>query len=197
MRELAKGTGRKLSKKAQFHLWVFDWYRNVSPRFSLSRLPDASLTCRHFGIHRSYFYRWKKRYDPKHLSTLENKPTIPKQKREPGYARELVRVVRATREADPSYSAKKIRPILLRERDRASVPSVATLGRLINRENRCFRPDTKGHNKCSKAAQTAHERMRKSIISKRTRRNSLLSSTEARLSVRGEALCLLRHRTLQ
>jgi putative transposase len=70
-----------------------------------------------------------------------------------------VQAVRAVREADPGYSAKKIRPILLRER--ASGPSTATLGRLIARENLFFRPDTKRHTKRSKTAQTAHERLRK------------------------------------
>jgi hypothetical protein len=142
MRELAKEERKALSEAAKFRLKVFDWYRNSSPRFSLAGLPDASRgiyaeTCRHFGIHRSYFYRWKKRYDPKRLSSLENKPPVPKRKREPCYLRELVRAVRAVREADPGCSAKKIRPILLRER--ASVPRTATLGRLIAREHLFFR----------------------------------------------------------
>ena len=53
MRELSRGTGRELSEKARFRLKVFDWYRNTAPRFSLSGLPEVSLTCRHFGIHRS------------------------------------------------------------------------------------------------------------------------------------------------
>jgi hypothetical protein len=83
MRELAKGETKELSEKARFRLKVFDWYRNSSPRFSLSAKPEARLICRHFGIHRSYFYRWKKRYESKRLSAPENKPTIPKRKREP------------------------------------------------------------------------------------------------------------------
>jgi hypothetical protein len=83
MREPARGERKALSEAAKFRLKVFDWYRNSSPRFSLAGLPDAKLTCRHFGIHRSYFYRWKKRYDPKRLSSPENKPPVPKRKREP------------------------------------------------------------------------------------------------------------------
>jgi len=57
MKELARGQSKDLSDKAKFRLQVLDWYRNNSPRFSLSGLPDASLTCRHFGIYRSMFYR--------------------------------------------------------------------------------------------------------------------------------------------
>jgi transposase len=136
MREPARGTERELSEQAKFRLKVFDWYRNSSPCFSFSGKPEAGLTCRRFGIHCSYFYQWKKRYEPKRLSSLENKRTAPKRKREPGYSRDLVRAIW---EAEPSYSTKKIRPILLRER--ASVPSVSTLGRLIVRENLFFRPN--------------------------------------------------------
>jgi hypothetical protein len=110
MRELARGERKALSEKAKFRLKVFDWYRNTSLRFSLAGLPDAKLTCRHFAIHRSYFYRWKGRYDRKRLSSLENRRTAPKRKREPGYSRELVRAVRMIREADPSYSAKRFVP---------------------------------------------------------------------------------------
>jgi transposase InsO family protein len=43
----------------------------------------------------------------------------------------------------------------------AEVPSVATLGRLIRRENLFFRPDTKLHRKRSKAAVKGHEHRRK------------------------------------
>jgi hypothetical protein len=113
-------------------------------RFSFSGLPDASRgiyaeTCRRFGIHRSYFYRWKKRSDTKWLSALENKPPVPKRKQEPEYSRELVRAARAIRKDAPSYSAKRIRPILLRNMETAEVPSAATIGRLINREHLFFK----------------------------------------------------------
>jgi hypothetical protein len=69
--------------------------------------------------------------------------------------------VRATREADPGCSAKKIRTILLREREKTSVPFATALGRLIARENLFFRSGTKQRTKRSKAAKTAHKRTRK------------------------------------
>lgn len=43
-------------------LWI-DWY------FTHGR--NAELTCRHFGISKSVFYRWKNRFDKKNLKTLE------------------------------------------------------------------------------------------------------------------------------
>jgi len=48
------------------------------------------------------------------LFTLEDKLTAPRKRRGPSYTRELARKVREIRKADPTYSAKKIRPILLR-----------------------------------------------------------------------------------
>jgi len=132
-RELAKLETTELSAKARFRLEVFDWHRNESPKFTRDGKPAASLTCRHFGIHRSYFHRWDKRFDRRRLSTLEDRPTAPGRRREPSYRRELVRRVREIRRVDPTYSAKKIRPILLRTEPEANVPSVATIGRLIAR----------------------------------------------------------------
>jgi hypothetical protein len=55
----------------------------------------------------------------------------------------LAAKVRAIRKEDPTYSGKKIRPILLRTMEEADVPSVSTLNRLISREDLFFRPDTK------------------------------------------------------
>jgi hypothetical protein len=167
IRELAKGSGKELSAKAKFRLKVFDWYFKQSKYFSLTGLPDASLTCRHFGIHRSYFYRWKARYDKARLESLESKPPVPKKKRSPCYSREIVNAVRDIRKENQSYSAKKIRPILLRTMDEAAVPSVATIGRLISREKEYaagthfFRPDVNRRKKHSNAAKKAHERKRK------------------------------------
>lgn len=52
-----------LSKDAQKRLLWIDWY--------VSHERNAELTCRHFGISKSVFYRWKNRFDPKNLQTLE------------------------------------------------------------------------------------------------------------------------------
>ena len=161
MRELAKGETKKLSAEANIRLKIFDFYRQKSAQFSGTGQPEVLLTCKRFGIHRSYFYYWKERYDTTCLSSLENRPTIPKKRRLPEYSRELVEKVRKIRKADSTYSARKIRPILLREMPAESVPSVATLGRLISRENLFFRADVKRRKKHSKAARKAHERKRK------------------------------------
>jgi hypothetical protein len=144
-------TGWELSEKAKFRLKVFDWYRNTSPRFSLAELPDASMSCRYFNIHRSYCYWREKRNDPKQLSTLENKPTVPAKRRRPGL---FVGTGPGDTGSEPQLFGEKIRPVLLRGYQ-ASVPSAVTLGRSIARENLCFCPGTKRHKKYSKAVRTA------------------------------------------
>lgn len=53
-----------LSAEAHKRLWWLDWYR--------SHGCNAEQTCRHFGISKSVFYRWKSRYHPKNLKTLED-----------------------------------------------------------------------------------------------------------------------------
>ena len=42
---------------------------------------DVSLTCRLFKISRQTFYKWKQRYDPSNLASLENLSRAPKTKR--------------------------------------------------------------------------------------------------------------------
>lgn len=55
-----------LSKEALRRLTWLDWYYSHSS--------NAELTCRHFGISKSLFYRWRNRFDKKNLKTLEFNP---------------------------------------------------------------------------------------------------------------------------
>lgn len=52
-----------LSKEALKRLCWIDWY--------FSHKKNAELTCRHFGISKSVFYRWFNRFDKHNLLTLE------------------------------------------------------------------------------------------------------------------------------
>lgn len=54
----------ELSKEALKRLYWMDWYH--------SHGKNAEKTNRHFGLSKSVFYRWKKRYDPYNLKTLED-----------------------------------------------------------------------------------------------------------------------------
>jgi transposase InsO family protein len=62
-----------LSPGARKRLKWMDYYRHCR---------NASQTCRHFDIPRKTFYYWLKRYDPRNLSTLEDKDKTPHRKRQ-------------------------------------------------------------------------------------------------------------------
>jgi hypothetical protein len=47
---------------AEHRMEVLDWYYKKPSCYSSSKKPEAALTCRHFGMHRSRFYRWKNRF---------------------------------------------------------------------------------------------------------------------------------------
>lgn len=62
-----------LSRDAKRRLQWMDYYRNTQ---------NATKTCHHFGIARETFYEWKRRYNPFHLGSLEEKSRRPKRTRQ-------------------------------------------------------------------------------------------------------------------
>ena len=80
----------KLSKKASQRLKWFDYYNCHGG--------NARLVCRYFGISPQTFYRWKKRYDPRHIQSLEDRSHRPRYVRQPSYSKELVEAVLGLRE---------------------------------------------------------------------------------------------------
>jgi len=97
----------ELSKKARQRLKWFDYYN--------SRSHNARLTCRHFDISPQTFYRWKSRYGPRHLASLEDRSHRPKHLRQPTYSTELVEAVLKLREQYPRWGKNKLVILLHRE----------------------------------------------------------------------------------
>ena len=106
-KQLGKGHSRRLSGKARHRLGIIDWYNQVSERKSRTGLKDASLTCRHFGIERSYFYRWYGRFKKHGIAGLENRTSRPKRVRGETVAAEIVEETRRIRQKNLTYSAKE------------------------------------------------------------------------------------------
>src|SRR5450756_1571976 len=90
---------------------------------------NASLTCRYFGISREPFYRWKRRYNPRDLSTLEDRSSLPGKRRSRTWTVEPVEAVRRVREPYPRWGKDKLRVIL--ERENVCL-SVSMVGRILN-----------------------------------------------------------------
>jgi len=113
----------RLSREARFRLRVIEHFLYVTK--------NVSLTCRHFAIARSYFYKWFKRYDPRFLGSLEDRSRRPKRVRQVTYNPDFIGLIRKLRTDYPSYSAKKLAVVLAR--DYSLTYSAATIGRIIQR----------------------------------------------------------------
>lgn len=113
-----------LSREAKQRLNWMDWYN--------SHNQNARLTCRHFGIPPDTFYRWKNRYNPADLSTLEDDRTTrtPRNLRKPQTAPALVFRTKELRETYPRWGKKKLWKLLKKE---GWDTSISTVGRMIER----------------------------------------------------------------
>ena len=111
-----------LSRKAKQRLKWFDYYN--------SHGHNARLTCRYFGISPQTFYRWKHRYNPHHLESLEDRSRRPKHLRQPTASPELVAAVLRLRERYPRWGKDKL-VVLLHEQ--GYQVSTSMVGRSIRR----------------------------------------------------------------
>lgn len=91
---------------------------------------NARLTCRHFDISPQTFYRWKRRYDPKNLKTLEDRSRRPRRVRQPTASPDLIEAVLKIRQESPRWGKEKIARLL----DEGSWQvSVSMVGRILKR----------------------------------------------------------------
>lgn len=114
----------KLSKEAKKRLKWLDWYT--------AHNNNARLTCRHFGLSPDVFYRWKNRFNPYDLSTLEDDKITrtPHKTRNPETDASVVKRIKAIRENYPRWGKKKIWKILERE---GVATTISTVGRTLTR----------------------------------------------------------------
>jgi putative transposase len=75
---------------------------------------NAALTCRHFGVSRDTFYRWRRRYRQSGVGGLEDGSHRPKQVRKPTWTKELEKAVLELRRLTPGWGKDKL-AVLLRE----------------------------------------------------------------------------------
>jgi transposase InsO family protein len=89
---------------------------------------SVAATCRHFGIARSTYYRWKERYVPARVGSLENRSSRPQQTRRPTWSTQDVLAVRDLRQQFPRMGKDKL-AILLRQQ--GVTLSVSMVGRIL------------------------------------------------------------------
>ncbi len=111
----------RMSKEAAKRLLWFDYYR---------RCENARKTCRYFGISAQTFYRWKNRFDPYDLTTLEEASRRPHHVRKGQTPEAIVSRVCQLRETYPRWGKDKLAVLLKREGIQISG---ATVGRVMKR----------------------------------------------------------------
>ena len=111
----------QVSREAQTRIKWFDYYH--------SHGGNARLTCRYFGISPQTFYRWKRRYNPKNLRSVEDRSHRPKRLRQPTYTGQQVEAVLKLRESYPRWGKDKIKVLLEKQSINMSVSMV---GRIIH-----------------------------------------------------------------
>ena len=95
-----------ISKEAKKRLKWFDHYKKHG---------NARLTCRYFGISPQTFYRWKSRFDPYDLTTLEELSRRPHQVRKPKTPVEVIEKIHKLRELYSRWGKDKLVVLLRRE----------------------------------------------------------------------------------
>ena len=110
-----------ISREAKKRLqWMDHYHKHGNARF----------TCRHFGISPQTFYRWKNRFDPYDLTTLEEHSRKPHRVREPETPEDIQERIRKLRTRYPRWGRKKLAVLLKRE---GIEISASTVGRIINK----------------------------------------------------------------
>lgn len=122
-RYLSRVLQSDISARTKVKLSWMEYYKKVG---------NARLACRHFGISPDTFYRWKNRYKPLNLKTLEDDPKTrrPKRLRIPTTSLEVVEKIRSYSILYPRWGKEKIAVLLQRDGFKVSVSMV---GRTIRR----------------------------------------------------------------
>src|SRR3989337_2420863 len=114
------GRGAELSADARRRLKWMDYYE--------AHGRNAALTCRYFGISPQTFYRWRRRYHPQRLQSLEERSRRPRQVRQPTWSAELAQAVLDLREQYPRWGKDKLAPLL---RGAGWAVSTSMVGRIL------------------------------------------------------------------
>jgi transposase InsO family protein len=133
-RQLAR-TGKELSREARTRLAWMDFYR---------RSKNVARTCRHFGISRQTFYRWRRRYDPQNLATLEERSHRPHHRRQPTWSSPLADRVLALRLRYPRWGKDKLAVLLRPQKLSVSTSMVGRILTQLKRQGRLIEAPRSG-----------------------------------------------------
>lgn len=108
----------RLSKRAKQRLKWLDYRKTHT----------VTQTCRHFDIPRSTLNRWQQRFDPRDLSSLEDRPSRPHTVRQRTWGVREVEAVLALRQQYPRWGKAKLAVLLARQ---GIVLAISMVGRIL------------------------------------------------------------------
>lgn len=97
---------------------------------------EVDLACQTFGLSRASLYRWRKRLDPKDLTSIQDRSRRPRRLRKPTWSLDLVEAVKHLREAYPRWGKDKLVVLLRREGFSASTSMVGRILTYLKQHNR-------------------------------------------------------------
>lgn len=115
------GRSGELSADARRRLKWMDYYEQHGR--------NARLTCRHFDISPQTFYRWRRRYQPGRLQSLEDRTRRPRRVRQPTWSADLAQAVLQLREQYPRWGKDKLAPLL---KEAGWTVSTSMVGRILH-----------------------------------------------------------------
>lgn len=111
-----------ITREAQRRVKWFDYY--------YAHGQNGRLTCRYFGVSPQTFYRWKRRYNPQKLKTLESLSCRPRHTRQPTWSPEMATMVLRLREENPRWGKEKLAELLC---DNGRKISASMVGRILRK----------------------------------------------------------------
>jgi hypothetical protein len=123
----------KLTKEAKLRLRWIEYYEKVK---------DVTKTCRYFGISRTTFYKWLKRYQKDGLKGLLDRPKTPLRKRAPTVRKKYELDIIRIRNNNPTWSKEKIAIYLEKEKGIKSITIndlQSTKKLWVNRKNKEYK----------------------------------------------------------
>jgi putative transposase len=123
----------QLSREAARRLKAVRWYED--------RGQNASRTARHFGLSRSTFHVWLKRYRASGVNGLEDRSRRPKQVRQPTWTEALVTAVRKRRLKHPTWGKDKLVVLLQKQGIQVSTSMVGRILAMLKKTGQLRAPE--------------------------------------------------------
>lgn len=130
-RQAARLAAGELSPKARHRLQALEVWRRTGQRALASEV---------FGLSPATLYRWRNRFDPTDLMSLEARSRRPRRVRQPTTPGPVVARIQALREHYPRWGREKLRVLLAREGIRVSAKTIDRVLRRLKAQGRLVEP---------------------------------------------------------